>query len=168
MSRQRIANFCPLCGTPTETLLRFNVQRPVCPACGHVVFFTPNVAVLALILHEDRVLLVQRANEPKQGLWVTPAGFMEWDEDPAQAARREVLEETGLIVTIDRLLDVFHTPDDGGLADIVIAYAATITGGELQAADDAQAVAWFTRDNLPELAFLPTRRILARWAAGEL
>jgi 8-oxo-dGTP diphosphatase len=168
MSRERVAKFCPMCGAPTEMHQRFGIARPICSACGHIVFFSPAVAVLALITNDDQVLLVQRANDPKKDLWVTPAGFMEWDEDPAAAARREVLEETGLDVHIDRLLDVFHTPEDGGLADVVIAYAASIVGGTLQAADDAQAAAWFTRANLPELAFLPTQRILARWLAHEL
>lgn len=168
MSRERVANFCPICGSPTEMQERFGVPRPICSACGHIVFFAPAVAVLALITLGDEVLLVQRANDPKKGLWVTPAGFMEWDEDPAEAARREVLEETGLEVHIDRLLDVFHTPSDGGLADVVIAYEASIVGGTLQAADDAQDAMWFTRNNLPELAFLPTQRILARWVAREL
>ncbi len=168
MSHERIARFCPLCGAPSEMLERFGVSRPVCSACGHIIFFAPAVAVLALIVEDERVLLVQRANDPQKGLWVTPAGFMEWNEDPAEAACREVLEETGLDVHIDRLLDVFHTPDDSGLADVVIAYAASIQGGKLQAADDAEDAAWFTRDNLPELAFLPTQRILARWVAREL
>ncbi|MBI1282641.1 MAG: NUDIX domain-containing protein [Anaerolineaceae bacterium] len=168
MSHERVAKFCPICGAPTELHERFGIPRPICTACGYIVFFSPAVAVLALIIQGDKVLLVQRANDPKKGLWVTPAGFMEWDEDPAEAARREVMEETGLDVHIDRLLDVFHTPDDGGIADVVIAYAASIVGGTLQAADDAQDAAWFTRDNLPELAFLPTRRILARWVALEL
>lgn len=93
---------------------------------------------------------------------------MEWNEDPAAAASREVLEETGLVVKIERLLDVFHTPDDGGLADIVIAYAAAVVGGSLKAADDALDARWFNRDSLPELAFLPTQRILSRWVSGEL
>jgi len=146
VSRERTANFCPICGSPTEMQVRFGIPRPVCTSCGHIVFFSPAVAVLALITRNDQVLLVQRANDPKKGLWVTPAGFMEWDEDPAEAARREVMEETGLDVHIDRLIDVFHTPSDGGLADVVIAYAASIVGGTLQAADDAAAAAWFTRD----------------------
>lgn len=168
MSHERVNHYCPMCGAPTAMQVRFGIPRPVCGACGHIVFFGPSVAVLALIVEDERVLLVQRANDPKKGLWVTPAGFMEWNEDPAMAARREVLEETGLDVAITRLLDVFHTPDDGGLADIVIAYAAQIVGGQLAAADDAQAAAWFTRDSLPELAFAPTQLILARWVSGQI
>lgn len=168
MSHERIARYCPLCGAPTQLQTRFGIPRPVCTACGHIVFFAPAVAVLALVVQDEQVLLVQRAHDPQKGKWVTPAGFMEWDEDPAAAARREVREETGLDVRIDRLLDVFHTPDDGGMADVVIAYAASIVDGTLQAADDAQAASWFSRENLPELAFLPTRQILARWVAHEL
>jgi ADP-ribose pyrophosphatase YjhB (NUDIX family) len=98
-------------------------------------------------------------------LWALPAGFVDADEDPEAAARREALEETGLIVNIDRLMEVFHTPDDGGMADIVIAYTASIAGGTLQADDDAEAVGWFTRGNIPEIAFLPSQRIIGRWVA---
>jgi ADP-ribose pyrophosphatase YjhB (NUDIX family)/ribosomal protein S27AE len=168
MSLTREARFCPMCGTALEQRERYGMVRPICPACGHIVFFDPKVAVATLILQDGKVLLVKRAGDPKKGFWALPAGFIEWNEDPQEAARRECLEETGLTVRIGRLIDVFHTPDDGGLADIVIAYAASITGGTLQANDDAEAVEWFTRANLPELAFLPSERLLARWVAGEI
>ncbi len=168
MSQKREAHFCPMCGAPVEWKERYGVMRPVCNACGHVIFFDPKVAVATLILQDGKVLLVKRAGDPKKGFWALPAGFIEWDEDPAAAAKRECLEETGLTMRIDRLVDVFHTPDDGGLADIVIAYAASITSGALQAADDAEDASWFTRDNLPELAFLPSQRLLAKWVAGEI
>jgi ADP-ribose pyrophosphatase YjhB (NUDIX family) len=132
------------------------------------VYFDPKVAVAVCILQDDRLLLVRRALEPKQGLWAMPAGFMDYDEDPKAAAQREALEETGLIVQIDRLLDVFHTPNDGGLANIVIVYAASVTGGQMQADDDADAVGWFSRDQVPEVAFLPTQTIVRRWLNKEL
>lgn len=168
MGSERVARFCPMCGTALEMRERYGTLRPICPACGHVVFFDPKVAVATLILQDEQVLLVKRAVEPKKDLWALPAGFVEWDESPEAAARRECLEETGLIVEIERLVDVFHTPDDGGLADIVIAYAARISGGTLHAADDAAEAAWFTRAALPELAFLPSQRLMARWSAGEI
>lgn len=152
-----------MCGGALEQRDHHGIQRPICSACNHIVFFDPKVAVATLILQDEQVLLVKRAGDPKKGFWALPAGFIEWDEDPKEAARRECLEETGLDVTIDRLVDVFHTPDDGGLADIVIAYAAYISGGLLGAADDAEEVGWFTRDNLPPLAFIPSQRILAKW-----
>jgi len=163
---ERKANFCPLCGTALEQRERYGKVRPVCPNCNHTVFFDPKVAVVAFILNGDKVLLVKRAVDPMKGAWAFPAGFMEYDEDPRETARREVLEETGLEVQIDRLIDVFHTPDDGGAANIVIAYGATVVGGTLLAADDAEVVEWFSKENLPELAFMPSQQLAARWVAG--
>jgi ADP-ribose pyrophosphatase YjhB (NUDIX family) len=156
-----------MCGTPLEQRQRTGALRLVCPACDHTVYFDPKVAVVVLILNGGHVLLVKRANDPLRGLWTLPGGFVDAREDPQAAAAREAFEETGLSVTIDRLLDVYFTPDDGGLADIVIAYAASVTGGGIRAADDAEAAAWFSREALPPLAFLPTQRLVRAWAAGQ-
>ena len=164
----RVANYCPICGASLEQQQRAGALRPVCPACDHTVFFDPKVAVAVCILQDDSILLVRRARDPMRGLWAMPAGFMDYDEDPQAAARREVLEETGLEVRIERLLDVFHTPNDGGLANIVIVYAARVIGGDMQAADDADDVAWFSRQAVPEVAFLPSQTIIRRWLAKEL
>ncbi|MEZ4667609.1 MAG: NUDIX domain-containing protein [Anaerolineae bacterium] len=168
MGVSRVAKFCPQCGFPLVQEFRFGMKRPVCPQCGHTVFFDPKLAVATLILKDDSVLLVKRACDPMKGYWALPAGFVEWNEDPTDAACRECMEETGLVVQIDRLLDIFHTPDDGGLADLVIAYQASIKAGTLRAADDAEDVRWFDRESLPPTAFLPSQRLLARWLDGEL
>ena len=168
MSQERIANFCPMCGTALEKRQRTGAIRPVCPKCDHTVYFDPKVAVVVVIFQGDQILLIKRAQDPKKGFWALPAGFVDAREDPQAAARREALEETGLIVQIDRLMDVFYTPDDGGMADIVIAYAASIAGGELHADDDAEAAGWFGKMDIPELAFLPSQHIVGRWVAGEI
>ena len=164
----RIARFCPACGQPLAWQRREGALRPTCAACGHVVFFDPKVAVAAWIRQDERLLLVRRRGEPMGGYWAMPAGFMEYDEDPEDAVRREVLEETGLQVRLERLLQLFHTPADGGLANLVLVYAATISAGDLRAGDDADAVAWFQRDDLPRLAFLPTQALVKRWQAGAM
>lgn len=167
MSMKRTALFCPMCGTRLEQRERTGALRPVCPSCDHTVYFDPKVAVVVLIVNGDHILLVKRANDPKKGFWTLPGGFIDAGEDPRAAASREAWEETMLDVQINRLLDVFYTPSDGGLADIVIAYAASVNGGAVQAADDAEAVEWFDRNELPPLAFLPTETIVKAWAAGE-
>jgi len=168
LSQVRVANYCPMCGAKLDMRERSGALRPVCPSCDHTVYFDPKVAVAVLILQDGKILLVRRKIEPMQGLWAMPAGFMDYDESPQEAARREALEETGLDVRIDRLLDVFHTPDDGGLANIVIVYQASINCGSMQANDDAEAVAWFGKDDVPEVAFLPTQTIVRRWLDGEV
>lgn len=157
-----------MCGAPLETRERFGRLRPVCPSCGHTVFFDPKVAVVTFVTDGDCVLLVRRSADPGKGLWALPAGFVDADEDPRDAVARETLEETGLMVEVVRLLELLHRPDEQGLADIVVAYAARVTGGSLQAGDDAEAVAWFARDHLPEMALATTHLLIQRWLAGEL
>lgn len=167
MSMKRVALFCPRCGARLEQRERTGAVRPVCPNCDHTVYFDPKVAVVVLIVSGDHILLVKRANDPRKGYWTLPGGFVDAGEDPRAAACREAREETMLDVQVNRLLDVFHTPDDGGMADIVIAYAASVNGGTMQAADDAEAVEWFGRNDLPPLAFMPTEVVVRAWAAGE-
>ena len=164
----RVARFCPACGQPLSWQPREGLLRPTCNACGHVVFFDPKVAVAAWIRRDERLLLVRRRGEPMAGYWAMPAGFMEYDEHPEDAVRREVREETGLQACVEELLQLFHTPADGGLANLVLVYAVTVNDAAALAGDDADAVAWFPRERLPRIAFLPTQALVQRWQAGEL
>ena len=129
-------NYCPRCATPVTREIRFDRLRPVCPACGYIHFSDPKVAAAVLVEQDDRILLIQRANLPSQGLWSVPGGFMDADEDPARAAERECLEETGLIVCVTSLLDVVPDREFPNSADFVIYYRAeVVSGNELIAPD---------------------------------
>jgi len=154
------ARFCMRCGAPVVEQVRFARPRPVCPECGWVHFSDPKVAVEVLVEENGAVLLVQRLNEPARGMWSLPGGYMDSDEDPARAAERECLEETGLEVRTTRLLGVLQDREYPNGADIVIAYAAQRTGGSLNAGDDAGQAAFFPRSGLPEIAFRVARSVL--------
>ena len=93
-------------------------------------------------------------------MWTLPAGFVDSDEDPARAAERECLEETGLLVRSTGVLDVIAGREHPRGADFVIVYRGEILCGELQAADDADEAAWFDRAELPALAFRATETVL--------
>lgn len=162
MSRTHLIRFCPLCGTPTEEKELFGKTRPVCPECGWIHFADPKVAAAVLIEQDGRVLLVRRANEPFRGLWTLPAGFVDAREDPAEAAARECLEETGLSVRVMRVLDVVAGREHERGADFVIVYLAEVLAGKLSPMDDADAADWFPRDHLPPLAFNATKKVLAQ------
>ena len=135
-------------------------MRPVCLACGWIHFVDPKVAAAVLVEQEGRVLLVRRVNEPFRGMWTLPAGFINGGEDPAEAAARECLEETGLNVRVTRVLDIIPGREHPRGADFIIVYHAEVLSGELKADDDADAVEWFSRDQLPPLAFRATQKVL--------
>lgn len=161
-------HYCPKCGSPLTERERHGKLRPVCTNCDHTIFFDPKVAVVAFVTQNDKVLLVKRTLDPGKGKWALPAGFIDPEEDPRRAVERETLEETGLVVEADQLLELLHRPDVDGLADIVIAYSAHVLDGELHASDDAEEVGWFASSNLPEIALVTTNILIQRWIGGSM
>jgi ADP-ribose pyrophosphatase YjhB (NUDIX family) len=141
---------------------KFGRTRPVCPACGWIYFADPKVAVAVVVLHNDRILLTRRINEPNQGCWSLPAGFMDAGETVPEAAARECLEETGLTVHVTGLIDVFSGKEHKHGSDIILVYRANFVSGTLKAGDDADRAEFFPLDDLPPLAFDTTRKILEK------
>jgi len=144
--------FCPLCGSKlVETEIEHR-PRMKCPdeKCNYVFYQNPVPAAGAVIVDNDRVLMVKRAHPPKLGWWCFPAGFMEWDEHPEQTTVREVKEETGLDVELISFFEVYNGHDDPRNNAILLLYLARVVGGELMAADDAEEVRYFSFDELPE------------------
>jgi len=116
----------------------------------------PFVGIGAVIIVDDRVVLVKRAHPPIQGEWSIPGGVLEVGELVRDAAIREAREETGLMVEPGELLGVF----DRVLRDpeqrvqyhyVLIDFLCRVVGGELHAASDAAEVRWFRREELPAL-----------------
>lgn len=157
--------FCPRCGASVVHEERFGRVRPVCPQCEWIHFTDPKVAAAALIVQEGRVLLVRRVNEPFRGLWTLPAGFIDGGEDPAREAERECLEETGLTVRVTRVFDIVSGREHPRGADFIIVYEAEVMSGDMKPGDDADAVEWFDKNNLPPLAFRATQKVLQSFYA---
>jgi ADP-ribose pyrophosphatase YjhB (NUDIX family) len=110
---------------------------------------TPLVGVGAVIVQDARVLLVRRGTEPLKGHWTLPGGMLEVGEALTAGTVREVREETGLDVEpieLIELLDRIHREGNRVRYHYVIAdYLCRVTGGELRAASDANAVRWVER-----------------------
>ena len=160
MSKRVQVKYCIRCGNAVEQQASYGQVRPVCLSCGWIHFADPKVAVGVFVESDAKILLVQRSFNPHQGKWSLPAGFVNAGEDPADAARRECLEETSLNVRVNRILDIYAEKEHAGGADFIIIYQAEVINGTLLAADDAAAAAWFSRDDLPELAFEATHYFL--------
>src|SRR3984957_14823490 len=114
----------------------------------------PLVGVGAVIIEEDRVLLVKRARPPLQDQWSIPGGVLEIGELMREAAVREAHEETGLIIEPGELLGVYdrvlrNLEQRVQYHYVLIDFLCRRVAGELQAADDAAEVRWFARPELP-------------------
>ncbi len=98
-------------------------------------------AALAVVLRDDRVLLVRRRNRPDAGLWGFPGGKLEAGESVEAAAVRELREETGLVGTAQARVGVAHVDhvSPGYRLDAVLCAAPE---GVPVAGDDAEEAAW--------------------------
>ena len=152
--------FCSRCGTKMITKQVGDKPRRACPECGFIHFTDPKVGVGVLVVEDGKILLVRRTMAPEIGKWSIPAGFLDAGEDPEETAVREALEETNLHVQIEKLLNVYHNPPEQGGASIFIMYQARLISGTPRAGDDADAVGFFSLDDLPEIAFASTHHAI--------
>ncbi len=156
--------YCPHCARELERREKAGRIRPLCPACGFVYFADPKVTVGVLIERGGRVLLGKRNVDPQMALWCLPGGFVDYGERIREAAAREALEETGLVVEVGDLLGVWDFEEDiGDKRGISIFFRAESTVGDPVAADDLEAVAWFAPDYLPPIAFSSHEEVLHSW-----
>ena len=102
-----------------------------------------------------KLLLIQRKNEPCKGKWAFPGGFMDIDETTIEAARRELKEETGLVVSELHRVGIFDAVDrDPRERIITVAYYTILDKpAEVSGLDDAAQAKWFSLTELPDLAF---------------
>jgi 8-oxo-dGTP diphosphatase len=107
----------------------------------------------ALIFEGDSILLVERAGEPLKGYWSLPGGLVETGELIEDAVRREVREETGLLVELLSRFDIFERimRDAEGRAEyhyVLIDYICRVVGGAPCAGDDVSRLEWIKRPEL--------------------
>lgn len=161
--------FCSSCG---GSVIRRSVHlaepaRLVCERCGRVHYQNAKPTACALVVRDGRVLLVRRAIPPALGQWDIPGGFLEADEHPEAGVVRELREETGLEITITRLLGMYigaYVYGDEQAYTLDIVFVASAPSGEPRASDDAAEIGWFAPAELPEtLAFTHQHAVLDDW-----
>ena len=112
------------------------------------------LAVGAIVIRNDALLMIRRGREPNRGLWSIPGGRVEHGEYLADAVRREVREETGLEVEVGDLVGILEVPGDDHY--VILDYAARPSGGDDPVAgDDASEVGWIPLDEVSALDCTP-------------
>jgi ADP-ribose pyrophosphatase YjhB (NUDIX family) len=154
---------CPRCGSAIQPA----DGRAECDACGYVVYANAAPAANAICVDDaGRILLTRRRWEPYAGMWDLPGGFLHEDEHPLDGLRRELVEETGLVVEPIEWFGAFMKPyGDGRGARCVLnlCWLARVLGGEERAADDVSELRWFSREDVPPLEEIALAEPVRLW-----
>ena len=146
--------FCSNCGNKNKHGWKDGNLRFFCTFCNTIHYENPKPTSTLICPKNNEILLVKRAFEPGKGLWGLPGGFVELNEGPEQAAKRELFEETGLKGNVIRLIGFsYHFGTIFG--DILL------LGLEMKLdkcdllipGDDAEDAKFFPINKLPEIAF---------------
>ncbi len=166
-----IPKYCPQCGGVLDWRRLQDEQhlQPVCTRCGQVHWQNPKPSVSGLITRQQtphgpvEVLLVRRALPPGVGSWDCPGGFIDLDEHPADALRRELREELGVQAEIGPLVGIFMDRyGEDGESTLNIYYQVPAFTGTPTPASDVGEASWCPLDQLPEpFAFDNNRQALA-------
>lgn len=160
--------FCPDCGLPLIAAFRSGRERLTCASCGYVQYRNPAVGVAVVLCDTDgRVLLGRRATGEYAGLWCIPCGYVEWDEDVREAARREFLEETGVTVELGGVIAVHSNFHNRAKQTVGIWFQAVSASGDLRPVDgEFTEVAYMAPGSPPQLAFPTDALVLEQLASG--
>jgi ADP-ribose pyrophosphatase YjhB (NUDIX family) len=158
-------NYCSRCGAP----LTFGAidgedrHRLGCDNCGFIAYLNPRLVVSTIPVTDDgHVVLLRRGIEPGLGWWAQPGGFLEIDETVTEAAIRETLEETGLVVRPGEIVGLYSRLE---AAVVVLAFEAAVVGGQSRATAEALEVQAFAPEDIPwgSIAFSTTMWALRDW-----
>lgn len=154
------ARHCSGCGMRMALVALDGRQREQCPACGMIAYRNPAPVGMAVIQHDNQLVLIRRSAAPLADYWAPPAGYVECGESVTEAVMREAREECGLQIELEQLIGVYSQAD---VDVLIIAYRAHSTGGQLRAGDDASEVGLYVSGKLPGQEFPVAGTATDRW-----
>ena len=162
--------YCPRCGKRLVKQQIDGILRNCCTKCGYVQYINPLPGVAVLVERDKSLLIGKRSqNSTQNGKWCLPCGYIEHNENYLDAAQREVLEETGLVVEITSLVSVSSNRIHPDLHTFVAVLTAEAVGGKIEAGDDLVALDWLHRNAVfPEMAFKADQYIIEKYFENSL
>ena len=146
--------FCSSCGIKNVYGFIEGNNRYHCKGCDTIHYENPKPTATIICLRDNELLLAKRAFNPAKGEWGLPGGFMELNETLNEAAARELKEETNLDGTVKKVLSTCsHYGTIFGDILLIGVEMEVLDFSSIQAGDDAEEVAFFSLDNLPDIAF---------------
>ena len=146
--------YCSNCNTKNNYSQIEGQIRYHCPNCQTIHYQNPKPTATLICPHNNQILLVKRAFNPKKGSWSLPGGFIELQETPEDAAKRELKEETNLNGEVIKLLG--HCSHFNSIFGDILLIGMLMkieNWTELKAGDDAAEAKLFDINSCPELAF---------------
>ena len=147
-------NYCPRCGSRLGDPGNDSGAR--CPSCERTWYHNAAPTAGCVLVRDGRALVTKRAREPEQGRYDIPGGFLDPEEDPVTALKREIEEELSIKieVTLDDLVQaVPHRYGDDGDWVLSLGFVAGSFSGDPKPADDVAEVRWVSDGELDSVDF---------------
>ncbi|MBL7054065.1 NUDIX hydrolase [Patescibacteria group bacterium] len=146
--------FCSKCGNKlVKKINHEKASRQYCNRCDLFFYQNSRPCVTAIIVKQDKILLTKRGIDPYKGFWDLPGGFLEEGEHPKTGIKREVKEELGVEIKLDKIIGFFidkYLSAGKDLYTLNVCYLSKITKGNIIPASDVKSVKWVNLDSLPK------------------
>lgn len=131
-------------------------ERPACPSCNYVHFGDFSIGCAGVVVKGDKMLLVQRGQNPFAGSWQIPGGYAEADEPLGLAVEREVLEEAGIEAKVRDVIAFRHSIGGGAggpSTNVYIIFRLDLVGDEEPKWDGVEIAnaGFFTREEMDQM-----------------
>ncbi|KRE49010.1 NUDIX hydrolase [Paenibacillus sp. Soil522] len=142
--------FCMACGHELESRSVDGTMRMACTSCSFIHWGSYSIGVGALVVKEDKILLVRRAQEPGKGKWTNPGGYIEQLEAIQDTVQREVMEECGVQAIVKSVVALRDQPRS--IHNLYVAFEMEYVSGE-PAPDNVEvdAAGFFTLQELKSM-----------------